>query len=84
MPLSCCLNQAKTKGLIIGPLPTPPPLSHNVQWMPETGVKILGVTFFSDLQAIENFNWTHVLTKLKSKLDRLRYRTLSLRGKAIS
>ena len=80
---SCFLNPAKTKGLFVGPSTSNPSISHDVQWMNDTGVKILGVTFFPDFQAIENFNWTKVLNKLKIILDRLRYRTLSLRGKVI-
>ena len=80
---SCQLNPDKTKGLILGPDVTPPQLTHPVAWQNDSGVNILGITFFPDLLSIQNFNWTTLLRKLKSFLDRLRYRPLSLRGKVV-
>ena len=80
---SCHLNPSKTKGLILGPDVTPPDLLHPVDWQNDSGVCILGITFFPDLLVLQNFNWTNLLRTLKDHLDRLRYRPLSLRGKVV-
>ena len=85
----CKLNEAKTKGLIITNRNTPRVQEKLTQqkipitWNEDTGLKILGIHFFTDELETQNFNWTHVINKLKKKTDMLKTRNLSLRGKVI-
>ena len=79
----CKLKRSKLKGLIVGHNTTPPTTLEQITWVNDIGLKILGVTFFNDPLYTINYNWTVVVTKLIAKLNHLRYRPLSLRGKAI-
>ena len=78
----CKLKQSKLKGLIVGHNTDSTYLPDQINWVNTTGLKILGITFFNDPLYTINYNWRTVISKLKSKLAKLRYRTLSLRGKA--
>ena len=85
----CKLNEAKTKGLII----TNRNITHlhehltkqnkEIKWNEDTGLKILGIHFFTDELQTQNFNWKLVIDKLKKKTDMLKTRNLSLRGKVV-
>ena len=77
----CKLNPDKIKGLIIGKNQTPPSTVHDVTWVNAEGMKVLGIVFFDDFLTLQNFNWNKVLRKLKTGLDKLRCRGLSLKGK---
>ena len=77
------INQAKTTGLLIGKPAYLDPLLTTVQWNNDDGLKILGITFFTDFLRTQNFNWSHRLTQLTSELDRHATRTLSLKGKVL-
>ena len=79
----CKLKRSKLKGLIVGHNTTPPTTLEQITWVNDIGLKILGVTFFNDPLYTINTNWTVVVTKLVAKLNNLRYRPLSLRGKTI-
>ena len=77
----CYVKQAKLKGLIIGHEPKQPPIQANIKWMNGEGLEILGITFFNDFLHTQNHNWMKVTTKIQKKLQNLKYRSLSLRGK---
>ena len=79
----CNLKQSKLKGLIIGRPTGSIDTLPGIQWVNATGLTVLGVTFFDDDLYTINHNWRTVLNKLAAKLAKLRYRSLSLRGKAI-
>ena len=79
----CKLKQSKLKGLIVGHNSDHSHLPDQINWVNSTGLKILGVVFFNDPLYTINHNWQIAITKLTNKLSKLRYRTLSLRGKAI-
>ena len=57
--------------------------NNAIKWNEDTGLKILGITFFTDELQITNYNWKNVIDKLKRKTDILKTRSLSLRGKVI-
>ena len=70
----CKLNEAKTKGLIS----TDRNITHlheqltkqnkEIKWNEDTGLKILGIQFFTDELQTQNFNWKLVIDKLKKRL----------------
>ena len=85
----CKLKEAKTKGLIITNRNTPhlqeqiKQQNNTIKWNEHTGLKVLGIHFFTDELETQNFNWKNVIDKLKKKTDMLKTRNLSLRGKVI-
>ena len=85
----CKLKDSKTKGLIISNRNTEyleqmiKKQNNAIKWNEDTGLKILGITFFTDELQTTNYNWKNVIDKLKRKTDILKTRSLSLRGKVI-
>ena len=71
----CKPKQSKLKALIVGHNIDHSYLSDQINWVNTTG---LNDPFYTI-----NHNWRIAITKLTNKLSKLRYRTLSLRGKAI-
>ena len=85
----CKLKASKTKGLIISNRNTKNLEEHlkqennKIKWNEETGLKILGIHFFTDELHTQNYNWRIVIDKLNKKTDLLKTKNLSLRGKVI-
>ena len=85
----CKLKENKTKGLIISNTNTDylenqiNQVTEGISWNENTGLKTLGIHFFTDELQTQNYNWKKVIDKLKSKTDLLKTRNLSLRGKVI-
>ena len=85
----CKLNATKMKGLIISNNNTRyfeeqlKQQNNTIKWNEDTGLKILGIHFFTDDLHTQNYNWKNVIEKLKRKTDLLKTRNLSLRGKVI-
>ena len=78
----CNINQAKTVGMTIGgaflpdiPLP--------IRWNPSEGMVILGITFFQDSVATMNATWNKIISKMKTRVEQMSSRALSLRGRGI-
>ena len=78
------LNFDKTSAMLIGNRFKHKfdPTEFHLNWVNNTGIKILGITFFNDYFHTQNFNWTNQINKLTSTLDAWKSRTLSHRGKA--
>ena len=85
----CTLKDSKTKGLIItnkSTIELQEQLTQQneaIKWNEDTGLKILGIHFFTDELHTQNYNWKNVISKLKKKTDMLKTRNLSLRGKVV-
>ena len=54
-----------------------------LNWVNDTGIKILGITFFNDYFHTQNFNWTRQINKLLETLNAWRCRNLSFKGKVM-
>ena len=86
------INKTKTKGLALGgfdystyenTLKQNNQNNHNINWCNQSGIKILGTNFFTDLDVTATANWQKAVEKLKTKLKSFKYRNVSLRCKAI-
>ena len=78
------INALKARGLALGGFdPTTDPRLTDVTWANNTGIKILGVTFYTRLNQTTNFNWLRTLNKTDKKLNISGLRLVSLRGKAM-
>ena len=72
----------KTKGLCFAM--TDVPITQTpIAWQNNVGLKILGITFFSDLYHTTNYNWRILLDELKIYLQNSKARDLSFRGKTL-
>ena len=78
------IKPSKTKGLCLGG--APPLLERNIpiKWCDESGLRILGVTFWTDLLMTTNQNWSEVIGRLRVFTDKNRCRKLSLRGRVMN
>lgn len=77
------INESKTTGLVIGKANYNDPFFHTIRWKNYEGLKILGITFFTDFLRTQNFNWTHRIEKLQIDLQNFQRRKLSLKGKVL-
>ena len=78
------INVLKTRGLALGGFdPTTDTRLTDVTWTNNTGIKILGVTFYTRLNQTTNFNRLTALNKTDKNLNILGLRLVSLRGKAM-
>ena len=76
----CTLNKPKTKGLMIA-TQQKPDTDFEIQWNPPEGLAALGVDFFNDSLVKETKNWEKHVKKVENRIQELKYRQLSLRGK---
>ena len=78
------IKPAKTKGLCLGG--ARPLLERDIpiKWCDESGLRLLGVTFWTDLLMTTNKNWSAVIEKLRVFTEKNRCRKLSLRGRAMN
>ena len=79
------LNYDKTSAMIIGNMSKCKFDIDDFQlnWVNDTGIKILGITFFNDYFYTQNHNWTIQINKLITTLTTWSGRDLSLKGKAL-
>lgn len=78
------IKPAKTKGLCLGG--ARPLLERDIliKWCNEVGLRVLGVTFWTDLQITSDRNWTYRIDKLEAFAVQNMDRKLSLRGRAMN
>ena len=76
------IKRAKTKGLLLHC--DEPSVRIPITWSNLTGVKILGITFFTDYLHTVNFNWLQVINSLDDHLEDTKSRQLSYRGKVLN
>ena len=86
------INKNKTKGLALGNfdhaecdflLKQRRKNDVVVNWVNDSGLKILGITFFTDLRRTAAQNWQKAYESFKGKLKNFKYRNVSLRCKSI-
>ena len=78
------LKEEKTKGLCLGGAE---PLHQDIfpiEWVNETGLTALGITFYADQLQTTNKNWSAAKTKLQAFCERSDSRKLSLKGKVLN
>ena len=75
------LNHSKTKALLLGRAHRPG--IPFIQWVNRQGLKILGVTFYTDFTHTKNQNEMTLIDTLKKDINRFRRRHLSLKGKVL-
>ncbi len=76
----CNINNAKTKGICVGGA-RKPVTPYNIDWNPSEGVKILGVTFFSDMAQTTKVSWEDVIDGMEKKVASHSSRQLSFKGR---
>ena len=54
-----------------------------VDWVNDSGLKILGITFFTNLRRTAYLNWQKAYENFKNKLKNFKYRNVSLRCKSV-
>ena len=62
----------------------PPNTSFPIQWKNDDGLKILGITFFTDLLHTANFNWREIIDTFDQHIEMSKARKLSYRGKVLN
>ena len=86
------INKTKTKGLALGGFYRAAYESNtkqnsqkncNINWCNRNGIKILGISFYTDLGVTAATNWQKAVEKFKTKLKSFKYRNVSLRCKSI-
>ena len=74
----------KTKGLCLGGARPFFEISISIQWCNKTGMKSLGVIFFTNEQRTARQNWNDRIEKLENFTETNKNRKLSLRGRAMN
>ena len=78
----CNLNQDKIRGIILGDHTVQPPDTRaKIKWQKEEGIEIMGIRFFTDLYFTQTYNWRLLTKQITERLEKLKYRSLSLQGK---
>ena len=57
--------------------------NYNINWCNRSGIKILGISFYTDLGVTTATNWQKAVENFKTKLKSFKYRNVSLRCKSI-
>ena len=73
------LNFKKLKGLMLNTEHVPDIPNIHIHW--EVRLKIVGISFCDSPYLSQNWNWITVMGKLEDKLNLLKYRSLSYKGK---
>ena len=78
------VKPSKTKGLCLGGAKPFFEENIHIEWVNDSGLDMLGVTFFTDIEKTIAHNWTKVIDKLEQFTRRTKNRKLSLKGKALN
>ena len=77
------INVAKTQGLTLGRPSSRDPFFDTIHWRNDSGLEILGMTYFPDYLRTQNANWLKLLSAIRTDFTHLKARSLSLTGKVL-
>ena len=77
------VNEAKTKGIKLGPSKHQDECHHKIKWKNGKGIKILGIKLFPDNLETTNKNWSKRMAELWDFIEKNQTRKLSLRGRIL-